>query len=120
MSIRICDLEKDERTCQVTFEGESAEVRYRPSAYTPAVEDALQSAIETNRPSGGVAKLLAGILIEWEVLDDEGKCLPTDAETLALLPSRFLFAVINVITADMGAEKEDRKNLGGGSFRRGK
>jgi hypothetical protein len=117
MPIRLKDLERDVRTCTVEYEGENAEVTYRPSAYTPFVEDKLQAAIESNRPSSGVARLLSSVLVGWEVLGEDGEAISTDSETLSALPSAFLFAVINAITEDMGTGREERKNSGGGSPR---
>lgn len=117
MSITLADIERDERTCVVTQDEETAEVVYRPSAYTPAIEDALQTAIETNRPASGVARLLSGLLISWDVLGEDGAPLATTPESLRDIPSAFLFKVINAITADMGAG-DGRKNSGGGSSRK--
>ena len=117
MPIQIADLMRDERTCTVEYQGESAKVTYRPGAYTPIVEDAFQTAIETNRPSRGVAEMLAGLLVGWEVLDDDGNEIPVTVKFLVAVSSSFLFAVINAITSDMNAAKEDRKNSAGGSRR---
>jgi len=117
MPIQIADLMRDERTCTVSYQGESAQVTYRPGAYTPAVEDAFQTALETNRPSRGVAEMLAGVLVSWEVVDEAGQELAVEVEFLIKVSSSFLFAVIGAITADLNAEKEDRKNSAGGSRR---
>jgi hypothetical protein len=120
MPIKLIDLAKDVRTCTVAFEDEEAEVTYRPSAYTPEIEDQLQTAIEKNRPSGGVADLLSGVILNWEVLEEDGSEYEPTRENLAKLPSAFLFTVINAITEDMQAEREDQKNSDAGSRRAGR
>lgn len=119
MPINLAELQNDERTCEVTYEGQTAQVTYRPSAYTPALEDALQTALESGRPSSGIARLLEGVLLRWELLDENGEELPTTYEVMRELPSAFLVKVINTVTADMQAGREDRKNSGDGSRRKG-
>ncbi len=117
--IRLSDLQRDERTCTVEFEGESAEVTYRPSAYTPEIEDQLQTAMESNRPSNGIARWLAGIVVHWEVMDENGEEIPPTFENMRRMSSTFLTTVINTITDDIQVRREDRKNSAGGSQRKG-
>jgi len=115
MTIKIADLMSDIRTCVVHAGEEEAEVTYRPSAYTPEIEDRLQTAVESRRPSNGIAQWLSGIVIDWDVVDDNGERFPTTIEVMREMPSNFLTAVINAITDDMQSEKETRKNSGAGS-----
>lgn len=115
MAIKISDLMQDERTCEMVFDGETAKITYRPSGYTPTTEDALQKGLETQRPSVGVASLLSELLLEWEVMDDDGQALPINLETLQRLPAGFLYSVMNAIIEDMtGAQEGTRKNSGVG------
>jgi hypothetical protein len=120
MPIKLSDLAKDLRTCTVEYEGETAEVTYKPSAYTPQVEDNLQTAMETGRPSNAIARLLDGVVTAWEVLDEEGTEIPPVFENMKTMPSAFLTTVANTITRDMQSERDDRKNSGGGSPRKAK
>lgn len=120
MPIRLADLENDERTCEVEYEGETGNITYRPSLYTPALEDEYQTSMETNRPTGAMCKMLAKILVAWEVLDEEGEPIAIEFEVLRQLPGRFITVMMNAITSDILAsrDKEVRKNSGGGSRRR--
>lgn len=120
MPISITDLEKDRATCTVEWEEETAEVVFRPSGYTPLVEDRWRRAIEGNRPIGGLAEMLASILIEWELVDENGAALPPTRETLEGLPSRFLVRVMDAINEANSPGREDRKNSAGGSQRAGR
>lgn len=117
MPIRLSDLQKDERTCTVEYGGETCEVTYRPSGYTPLVESQLQDEAEAGKPGLALAGLLSKILIGWEVMDGEKK-VPTTYNSLVNLPEAFLVAVVNKITDDVQVGREDRKNSGGGSLRR--
>jgi len=118
MSISIRDYNRDEKICEMAVGDERAEVLYRPSAYTPRVESELQSALERNRPSAGMAELLAGVLISWEVLDEEGNEIEPTIENLMELPSVLLGAAVSAISEDIAGDV-DRKNSGGGSRQKG-
>jgi hypothetical protein len=119
VSIRLGDYYRDERIVEMQVGEEKAMLAYRPSAYTPRVESELQSALERNRPSAGMAELLAGVLISWEVLDEEGNEIEPTMDNLMDLPSVLLGAAITAIGEDITGEA-DRKNLGGGSRPKGK
>ena len=116
MPIRLIDLKKDRRTCIVTWEGETAEIVYRPSAYTPETEDEMRQAFESGRPANGLAMILASTLVEWDILDEDGNKLPPTLELMRKLSNGFLVAVSNAIVEDQNTEREDRKNSGGGSL----
>ncbi len=115
MPITLDNLKQDRRTCTVEYGGETASLTYRPSGYTPEVEDRFQTFIESSRSANGFAGFLANILVEWDVLDDNGKMFPITLEDLRTLPARFLTSVVNAITADMREEREEnRKNSAAG------
>jgi hypothetical protein len=57
--IKLVDFSRDERVCEMVVGDKRAEVRYCPSSYTPQAESELQRALENNRPSTGMAELLA-------------------------------------------------------------
>jgi hypothetical protein len=110
-------LTRDTHTITVEWEGETAEIVYRPSRYTPELEDTHFQAIREGVPSVGLARMLAGVLVSWEIVDDNGEPLPTDFETLSRLSTDFLDAVRDAIRADFRVGREDRKNSAAGSPR---
>lgn len=119
MAITLDDLKRDERTCTVEYNGQSAQVTYRPSGYTPEIEDRFQTCIESARSINGFAEFLANTLVNWELLDENGRQFPITLEDLRTLPGRFLTTVINAITSDMREERDDNlKNSGAGSSER--
>jgi hypothetical protein len=102
MGLKMGDFAKDERVVEIQLGEETAMLAYRPSAYTPRVESELQSALEQNRPSAGMARLLAGVLLSWEVLDEDGNEIEPTMDNLMDIPSVLLGAAITAISADMG------------------
>jgi hypothetical protein len=118
MSINLSDCSRDGKRCEMRVGVETAELVYQPNAYTPQVESELRSALETNRPSVGMAELLAGVLISWEVLDEEGERVEPSLENLMVMPSVLLGAALTAISADISGDV-DRKNSAGGSRRKG-
>jgi hypothetical protein len=115
MAIRLADLTANERSCVVTFDGETAEVHYRPSAYTPRLEGDFARVLQNGTPGNAIASLLAGVLLSWDVLGADGQALDVTVETMVEMPTRFLSTVMEQITEDMSTEREARKNLEGGS-----
>jgi hypothetical protein len=118
MPITLMDLHRNTRTAALEYDGETVEVEYRPSEYTPEVEDAMQQARRSGRPAMSRVEVLDKMLISWDVLDEESKPLVPTRELLLSLPTAFLSAVLSAITEDQRVEREDRKNSGGGSGRR--
>lgn len=115
MPIKISHLKNDEREVTVTYGGEEAVVVYRPSGYTPVTENAMQDAMGDRRPGAGLARLLSGILVSWDVLDEDGDQMDTTYETISKLPVPFISAVVSQVSDDMNSDREEIKNSGGGS-----
>jgi hypothetical protein len=81
--------------------GDVVNTIYRPGGITPEIEDKLQEYVGSQRGGAMLVTLLAGCLVEWDLLDDRGKALPVTAETLRRLPIAFLAQVARAITEDM-------------------
>lgn len=115
MPISFSDLIQDRRVLEFSFLDDKVVLTYRPSGITPEVEDRLQGLIETRRSSNSMAEFLAGVLVEWDVENDDGTPYPTTLESLRKLPGNFLVRMVNEITDDMMSGVDDRKNSGAGS-----
>jgi hypothetical protein len=116
MSVRISDLLADERTVPMEVGAETVRVTYRPSAYTPQLEEDLRALNESKRTGAGLAHLLATTLVGWEVVDDTGAPYPTTEAALMALPTRFLWQVLAAINADLSVPEGDPKDSGGTSL----
>ncbi|HLH22442.1 MAG TPA: hypothetical protein VK066_07950 [Chloroflexota bacterium] len=102
MALRLSHLAADRRTVQVPVGDEQLTVTYRPSGYTPLVEEEVAAKRDDDRrPAGPIVALLAGVLDAWDLQDDRGKPVPTTAESLRTLPTRFLGQVLTAIVEDM-------------------
>ena len=99
--MRLSDLAKDRRTVTVTVNGGTVSVTYRPGGITPQSEDALRELIAEQRAGASLVAMLSGILVEWDLQDDEGQPYPMDAESLRRLPTVFLSAIAEGISADL-------------------
>lgn len=118
MPISLSALKSGERTLLFEYDGESAEVTYRVSSYTPELEQAVAEKLESGLPASSTAVILAELLIDWDVVDENGERLPTDYATVSRFPMDFLTALLTTISEDQRAAREDRKNSGGGSAQR--
>lgn len=114
MGIRLSDLRADVRTIDVDFEGHVIEVSYEPSKYTAHVEDRLQQANESGRPTVGMVRVLAGMLTGWEILDDDGDVLPIEEDVIGRqVPGQVIDAIANAIIEDMQGGDQKKRS---GSF----
>lgn len=117
MSIRLSDLERDERTVVIVLDekqDKTLSVTYKPSQYTPEVEERAQGLFDSRQPTNAVAQLLASVLVRWDLLDDKDQPIATTLEELKKRPSWFLQLVISEINADLSVDKDAKKNYGGG------
>jgi len=117
--MRISDMVRDRREITLVVLGEDVHITFRPSAYTPIVEDQVQRFFESARPGNGLARMLSSVLIDWDVLDDNNKPIEITEENLRQLPMEFLTSVSNALAEENRVSREERKNSGGGSLRKG-
>lgn len=105
MPVKLSDL-KDVRTVKVEpKEGraqfEPFEVTYDRMAHTPLLQAEMTKAAE----GGFVATLLpliGGLIIAWEIEDDDGSIDPKDAERVKRIPTAILDRVADALAEDMG------------------
>lgn len=128
MPIQLADILKDTKTTSFDYEGSECTIVYRHKALTPimrvllgAGSDYLRSRRESQQPKpkakkgkGGsgadwhevVADMqeylgaIAGLLVEWDVLDDAGDPLPITVEWLERLPMSFINAIAGAMLTD--------------------
>jgi len=89
----------------IDIAGDTLNVVYDPNFITPEVEDEIRSATTSDE----MCVLLSGMLVEWDLIDDEtGEPVPLEVDAMRVLPSVFLAKVlveINTDTPDEVAEQ---------------
>jgi hypothetical protein len=100
MAITLTQMRDHTEQITVAWQDETVDVGYHPGVLTPAL---LEQASEAGKAGdlNQVGNLLSPLLSWWDVLDDEGNRLPTDARTIATIPFTFTMAIMDAITEAM-------------------
>ena len=101
MPVRISNLVRDRRTVTIPIDDDVVTITYRPGGFTPETEDRLRQYADDQRGGAALVALLADCLIEWDLVDDDGRPLKPTAENLRRLPTVFLSQVAQAIAEDM-------------------
>lgn len=86
--------------------GETFWVDYSPGRITAATEDAMFDADSTKRQLGGMCKLLATVLVDWDVTGADGEPYPLDEAHLRELPGIFIAGVVNAVLSEQRPDPE--------------
>lgn len=127
MPITLSDLILDQRTIAVPI-GKDPEnkgdieivVTYRPSGLTPIIEAEANRMYAQGLQGCGTARLLSGMVVKWDITNDDGDPIPVTYEGMTLVPVFALAKILDELLADVRQSKEDLKNSGGGSHRAAK
>lgn len=101
MAIKVSQLNSQKRTVEVKFGEETLNVTYRPNCVTPQFLDDLQ------QPKQGeaIAEAIEKIVVEWDLLNEQGKQLAPKLALIKTLPIAFLMAVMAAVQADTEVPK---------------
>jgi hypothetical protein len=127
MPIQLSDILKDTKEITFDYEGNECTIVYRHKALTPimrvllgAGSDYIRSKRESQQPKKKGKKgeapgvnwqdlvadvheylgAIAGLLVTWDVLDDEGEPLPITVEWLEHLPMSFINSIAGAMLTD--------------------
>lgn len=117
--MRLSHVLADERNVTIEIDGEKLAVTYRPSSFTPEVEDAFLSTMDNRRSGNAMAQVLAGMLVGWDLQDEQGSVYPTTEAELRKLPMLFLGQVVEAIMEDIRPNARKRSSSNGGSLVKG-
>jgi hypothetical protein len=107
----------DRRTLEIPFGEDVLIVVYAPSLVTPRnISVALDQ--EDDNQSQAVVELLVTLIEEWDLTGDDGQPVAISAETLEILPVRFLSDVLVAITGDTNTDPTNSGNSGATSSRK--
>lgn len=77
---------------------EQLQVTFAPNRYTPDFEEAIEKGAKGSRV---LAQMLAGLVVEWDLIGRDGAPYPITEEALAKLGVRFLSRVIEAIVREV-------------------
>lgn len=117
--MRLSAVLADLTTLPIDVDGETLNVTYAPSSLTPELEDQYMAEFETQRTGGALAKYLANVVTQWDLVDDEGEPVAPTEEILRTLPVKFLGKVFEAIAEDINPQKKTGKSFAGTSPRKG-
>lgn len=96
MSVKITDMMGRTKTIQVKWDGEVVDVSYFHNVVTPQhLEDVAAASEKEDLSVLGV--MLEPVLEWWDIMQDDGTRLPTDAATIRRVPMSFLNALQDAI-----------------------
>jgi len=101
MPVRVSNLVRDRRMIRIPVGEDVIQITYRPGGFTAETEERLREYAADQRGGAALVALLADCLIEWDLLDDDGKNLAPTAENLRRLPTVFLSQVAQAVADDM-------------------
>jgi hypothetical protein len=111
---KLAQLLKDRRTLKISLgEGETLVVTYRPGAITPATHDVTMDLVEQQRQPAALAKSLALVIIDWDLIGDDDQPYPVTEEALRALPMSFLSDVFQAIQEDLSPNAAKSEGSGG-------
>ena len=111
MPVRLSDLTKRERTVAVHFDGVDTplNITYRPDKWTPAAEAHYRSFYTEMRPGHALAAYVAGRVVGWDLVGDDGALIPLTEAALADVDMAVLDKVVMAILSDMRPSVDDPK-----------
>ena len=109
MPIQLSQLKANTRTVVVAYYDDTVTVRYQPSVLTPNREAAIKAAASDN-DNTAMLEAISEMVLEWDVLGDEGKPLPRTVDVLRELPNAFLTAIFQSIGEDMAPKARSARS----------
>ena len=109
MPITIANLKKNRSSATIEFLGETAEVIYKPSEFTPELESEAAS-VEKDKIGEFLVTVLSRLIESWDVTSEDGTQYEPTPENLSKLQVDFLAAVLKGIGESIRVNQDDRKN----------
>lgn len=103
MPLRVSQLKGKERTISVNVEGEEEPIRltYNPGELTLEISDKIKESLEGGFEGDVAGIVLAPILVDWDLLRDDGSPLPCNADEIRRLPLQVLGLLMVGVAQDL-------------------
>lgn len=114
--MRLKDLRSDRKSAIMRWQGEELKLVYDPNGYTPLLESQIKAQVgDGSSPwqADALVSFLAGLLHEWDLLDDDGEPLPITEGVLATIPVPVLGEMMLAIGEDMRPGEAQRPSGAG-------
>ena len=115
--LTISELMGDEAEVDVPFGEKSLHITFRPGNLTAELEDEYVQRMADDRPVDALAKMVATLIVGWDVVDAKGKAVKPSYSFLRKLGVQTLTRILTAIQEASGLVRgaETTKNSGGGS-----
>ena len=94
MSIKMAALSGRTETTTFTFQDEPVTISYRPNYMTPERQSVMATATEAQAATDGFVDLVVGMIVSWDVLDEQDQPIAVTPEFVQQLPYSFLAAAV--------------------------
>lgn len=104
-------------TFTMKYDGDEAEISYRPDVLTPKVTREIAQRSADAKEDSVLSDLLVLFVAKWDVVDEDGNAIPISRDALDDLSGRFQVELSNQIQADLAERTEAEGKAGGSSSR---
>lgn len=114
--LRLDELLSETAETTVDFGGKELKVVFRPDALTAELEAEYHKRLAADAPIDAMAFMLSKIVVDWDVVDAEGKPIKPTYRFFRKLGVKVMARILRAVqdAAGMGDEREVVKNSGGG------
>ena len=121
MPLDFSDLKAKRRAVAVQYDGEVINVEYCPGMVTPEYQSAMLALAKSEPTEDQTAawEQMLAVMASWDITDN-GEPLPITRETLGMMPTDLLMAIMQAITADANPNARSAGTSGAGSRQKGR
>lgn len=113
--MKLSQLVEDRRTVTIPIGSGEITLGYTPAGVTPRMFAMADEAQNGTVNIGALCTMMAPMLIDWDVTDDDGATLPLTAEGLMDVPIPVLVKLMEAIAADIAVPNSPSAPSGSGS-----
>ena len=102
MAFTLDHIRSDRKTFDLTYEGETGTITYRPSAVTPEVLDRMAAGASGDSSAAieSMCTVLVEIVEDWDLVGADGAKVPVTLENVKAMPFSFLTRIVAGFTKD--------------------
>jgi hypothetical protein len=121
MPLELSDLKVKRRSVAVQYDDEIINIEYCPGMVTPEYQSAMLALAkcDTNEDQVAAWEQILAVMVSWDITND-GEPLPITRETLGIMPTDLLIAIMQAITADANPNARSAGTSGAGLRRMGR